>query len=317
MTEDNRRENIKEEYVDGLHFVEYLPEPEEQKISRADRRNMEVQKAWLVACLAVVIIVLVGTLAWYVLNALREIDSKDTEVMTPYVLYLLDPADEKSLALTVGNLHPGETKQAVICVSSKNPEGLDPSDIITISKDSEFSYELELAYTENLAVFYHVYELELVSNTNGDDATDTSSGLILVQDENGENIKQFKKAVADEETDTSADALEKETPDISGQRQKEMYGGSDEDREKIVNLGQYDLYQTDAKGQPLKLNTNVTTTTSGGIEYDKDYYLIEIQWKNDIHFDDYRKETDLVYVIVKAMQPKPEAATTQTDDSTE
>ena len=94
-------------------------------------------------------LVLTGTMAWYVLDAIREVDSKDTEVMTPYLLYLLNPTDEESLALTVGNLHPGETKQAVICVSSQRPEDIG---IMTISKDSEFSYELELAYTENLYI---------------------------------------------------------------------------------------------------------------------------------------------------------------------
>ena len=47
MTEDNRRENIKEEYVDGLHFVEYLPEPATQVESRADRRKREGKKPGL------------------------------------------------------------------------------------------------------------------------------------------------------------------------------------------------------------------------------------------------------------------------------
>ena len=294
MTEDNRRENIKEEYVDGLHFVEYLSEPFEQKVRRPSRAKKARRKAWLLLSLSFVILMLTGTMAWYVLDAIREVDSKDTEIMTPYLLYLLNSTDEESLALTVGNLHPGETKQAVICVSSQNPEDIG---IMTISKDSEFSYELELAYTENLAVDFHVYELEQVEAGSG------ASGLIVVQDERTGNEKQFRKAGAGTE-------LEKASSDINGKRQEEMYGGTEESRKTIVNLGQYDLYQTDATDEVLKLNTNVSVE-NGEVTYDKDYYLIEIQWKETdgngsaIQFEDYRKETDLVYVIVKAMQPKP------------
>ena len=311
MTEDNRRENIKEEYVDGLHFVEYLPEPAAQDDQKQDRRKMEGQKAWLVACLALVLVLLAGTLAWYVLKAIREIDSKDTEVMTPYMLYLLNPTDEESLVLTVGNLHPGETKQAVICVSSQNPEDIG---ILTISKDSEFSYELELAYTQNLAVDYKVYELSPVETAEDGSADGTSSTgattgeIILVQDEESSQTKQFIK--------TSATALAKKEPDISAERRKEMYG---EDTKGIINLGQYDLYQTDAANGELKLNTKVTTDENNKVQYDKDYYLVEIEWKNKdasenpIQFEDYRKETDLVYVIVKAMQPEP-AETTESGE---
>lgn len=301
MIEGNRRENIKEEYVDGLHIVEYLSEPADQNVRRPSRAKVARRKAWLLLCLSCVMLVLTGTMAWYVLDAIREVDSKDTEVMTPYLLYLLNPTDEESLALTVGNLHPGETKQAVICVSSQRPEDIG---IMTISKDSEFSYELELAYTENLAVDFHVYELEQVEAGNGSQG---SNAFIVVEDENGQNQKQFKKAGSGVE-------LEKADLNINEKRQEEMYGGTEETRKEIVNLGQYDLYQTDANDEMLKLNTNVSVQ-NGQVTYDKDYYLIEIQWKETngsgepIHFEDYRKETDLVYVIVKAMQPKPEEET--------
>lgn len=301
MIEGNRRENIKEEYVDGLHIVEYLSEPADQNVRRPSRAKVARRKAWLLLCLSCVMLVLTGTMAWYVLDAIREVDSKDTEVMTPYLLYLLNPTDEESLALTVGNLHPGETKQAVICVSSQKPEEIG---IMTISKDSEFSYELELAYTENLAVDFHVYELEQVEAGNGSQG---SNAFIVVEDENGQNQKQFKKAGSGVE-------LEKADLNINEKRQEEMYGGTEETRKEIVNLGQYDLYQTDANDEMLKLNTNVSVQ-NGQVTYDKDYYLIEIQWKETngsgepIHFEDYRKETDLVYVIVKAMQPKPEEET--------
>ena len=298
---EEKKEYIREEYRDGLHYIEFLPEPENQETEKAQvekglRRKAERQKAWLVLCLSLVLILIVGTFAWYVISAIRRVDSEDTTVMTPYLLYLLNPTDEQSLAITIGNLHPGETKQAVICVSSQKPEEMG---IAAISKDSEFAYELELAYTENLALDYKVYELELIEDAEANVIED----LIVVEDSTGSNTKTFKRAL-------SGEKLAKAAPDVSQERQKEMYPGSDEARAKIVNLGQYDSYRTDAAGKVLSLNTKVTTE-NGTVEYDKDYYLIEMKWKdkdengNTVRFENYTKETDLIYIIVKAMQPKP------------
>lgn len=298
---EEKKEYIREEYRDGLHYIEFLPEPENQETEKAQvekglRRKAERQKAWLVLCLSLVLILLVGTFAWYVISAIRHVDSEDTTVMTPYLLYLLNPTDEQSLAITIGNLHPGETKQAVICVSSQKPEEMG---IAAISKDSEFAYELELAYTENLALDYKVYELELIEDAEANVIED----LIVVEDSTGSNTKTFKRAL-------SGEKLAKAAPDVSQERQKEMYPGTDEARAKIVNLGQYDSYRTDAAGEVLSLNTKVTTE-NGTVEYDKDYYLIEMKWKdkdengNTVQFENYTKETDLIYIIVKAMQPKP------------
>lgn len=298
---EEKKEYIREEYRDGLHYIEFLPEPENQETEKAQvekglRRKAERQKAWLVLCLSLVLILIVGTFAWYVISAIRRVDSEDTTVMTPYLLYLLNPTDEQSLAITIGNLHPGETKQAVICVSSQKPEEMG---IAAISKDSEFAYELELAYTENLALDYKVYELELIEDAEANVIED----LIVVEDSTGSNTKTFKRAL-------SGEKLAKAEPDVSQERQKEMYPGSDEARAKIVNLGQYDSYRTDAAGKVLSLNTKVTTE-NGTVEYDKDYYLIEMKWKekdengNTVQFENYTKETDLIYIIVKAMQPKP------------
>lgn len=271
--------------------------------AKSVRSRVGKHKRWLLPALSLVVLMLLGTFAWYVIVGMREVDSKDTDVMTPYMLYLLNPTDEQSLALTIGNLHPGETKQAVVCVSSQKPDVMGVS---TISKDSEFAYELELAYTENLALNYDVYELEPVSGTQ------TGTGFIVVGDENGSSqTKTFKKAA-------SGAKLEKATPDVSEDRRKEMYGGKstnleaewDNIKAQIVNLGQYDSYKKDSANQELSLNTRIDSA-SGTVEYDKDYYLIEMSWKqtdaggNPIRFEDYTKETDLIYIIVKAMQPEP------------
>ncbi len=39
--------------------------------------------------------------------------------------------------------------------------------------------------------------------------------------------------------------------------------------------------------------------------YEYDYYLIEVTWQDISDFDAYKKETDLVYVVVNAKQPRP------------
>lgn len=244
---------------------------------KGKRRKTSKRKAivLLVLCMALILILVSG--AWYVINSSREVESIETDVMTPYFLYLLNPDDEQSLSLTVGNIHPGEVKQAVICVSNKNPDGTGGLDI---GKDSNFAYELEMAYTENLPVNYQVYQLK------PDD-----SGTIFVTDEWGNAIKKFSKLY--EEALVSKD--------VSESRQLEMYGVS---RNGIVNLGKYDMYSKGGDNQALQLST---TITGGSAKYEMDYYLIEISWKDGINFSDYTKETDLVYVIVKALQPKPVA----------
>jgi hypothetical protein len=66
----------------------------------------------------------------------------------------------------------------------------------------------------------------------------------------------------------------------------------------VVNSGTYTLYSRDSSGNALHLSY------SGG-SYDYDYYLIEIDWKDETSFEKSLKETDVNYVVVNAMQPKP------------
>jgi hypothetical protein len=64
----------------------------------------------------------------------------------------------------------------------------------------------------------------------------------------------------------------------------------------------------------MKLAYHIDENGLGSYEYD--YYLIEIKWQDINNFDDYKKETDLVYVVVNAKQPrpveKPDGSTKQT-----
>ena len=87
--------------------------------------------------------------------------------------------------------------------------------------------------------------------------------------------------------------------DVSESRWKAMYG---DDLEGIVNLGRYELFEKGIDGKPMQLTTFIED--GGNIDYDMDYYLIEIVWNSD-EFEAYSKETDLVYIIVKALQPRP------------
>ena len=118
-----------------------------------------------------------------------------------------------------------------------------------------------------------------------------ADGDIVVRDSADNPVKSFKKQYTD--------AME--LKDMSEARQQEMYGTVSTD--SIVNLGQYDLYTKGGAGEALEL---ATTVFENGINYEMDYYLIEIICPDEIKFEDYAKETDLFYVIVKALQPRPE-----------
>ena len=87
--------------------------------------------------------------------------------------------------------------------------------------------------------------------------------------------------------------------DVSEARWEDMYGS---DREGIVNLGRYELFEKGSNGSAMQLLSVVED--NGDVIYDMDYYLIEIVWDSD-DFSAYSKETDLVYIIVKALQPRP------------
>lgn len=102
-----------------------------------------------------------GTLAWYLREDVKQAQTTGAEVMAPYNLYLMNPNAKDSLKFAVGNLHPGEIKHTVICVSNRVPENYDGEDNMSeLVKDSEFNYDLQLVHTENLAVDYAVYPLE-------------------------------------------------------------------------------------------------------------------------------------------------------------
>ena len=240
-----------------------------------------VRKKIIAFAMACTLVMAAGvTYAWYTGTESVSATREEVEVMTPYFLYLLNPGTTDSLQFAIGNLHPAETKQTVICVSNKKPDDV-TDDSIDIARVSDFDYELEFITTNNLEVNYKIYELNQHTLAAGADVPESG---IQMPDVDG--IYWTKKGEALEGTNTSAE------------RHAEALGTSNPSG--VVNKGTYTLYSKDSSGGELHL------IYENG-KYDYDYYLIEVDWKDDTSFERNRKETDVNYVVVNAMQPKPVA----------
>ncbi len=238
-----------------------------------------IRKKVILFSIGLVLIMAMGvTFAWYTRKENIKATREGVEVMTPYFLYLLNPGTTDSLQYTIGNIHPAETKQTVICVSNKKPDDVD-DDSIDIARVSDFTYELEFITTNNMDVNYEIYELDVHSLAEGESAPQDAITMPEVKD-----AYWTKKGDALIGQDTSA------------QRHTEVFGT--ESPNGVVNRGSYTLYANDSQGKALHL------TYSGG-NYDYDYYLIEVDWNDDTSFERSLKETDVNYVVVNAMQPKP------------
>lgn len=232
----------------------------------------------LAVCILLCLGIAGGTLAWYVGEDSKRGQSEAAQVMAPYNLYLMNPNAKDTLEFAVGNLHPGETKQVVICVSNKRPQNYqgDGEGSGDIAKDSEFGYDLMLAHTENLAVDYQVYPLER------HDMTKSLPANAIIMEDDTKNLYYWTKSGRPLKGD-----------DISADMRKSVFGNTRTD--SIVNVGTY--WRTDDDNMKLAYHENT------GYEYN--YYLIEVKWQGISNFDDYKKETDLVYVVVNAKQPRP------------
>lgn len=247
------------------------------------------KKVLLIVMAVMVLFLVAGSLAWYLRRKGSE-GEREIEVMTPYFLYLKNAQDDNSLEFAVGNLHPGETKRVVICVTNKRPDNEQDNNTVEIARESEFFYDLEIAHTENLAVDYNIYELEKQS---GDIGNAPGSAILLEEVRNAWWTK--KGGVLSDYTDVSAER----------HNDSEVFGTTDVS--DIWNAGKYLLYQKDYKREPLQLAYQYNDNT-GEYEYEYDYYLIEIEWQKGITFADYSKETDMVYVVVNAKQVEPTLA---------
>lgn len=220
------------------------------------------------------------TFAWYTRSENVSASRENIEIMTPYFLYLLNPGTSDSLEYTIGNIHPSETKQTVICVSNKKPDDVE-DDSIDIARVSDFTYELEFITTNNLEVNYEIYELAMHKLADGEVAPTGSITMPEISD-----VYWTKVGNALVGKDTSAE------------RHQSVFGTTSPSA--VVNSGKYTLYSKDSVGKALHLSY-------GGSTYDYDYYLIEIDWIDETSFENSLKETDVNYVVVNAMQPEPVA----------
>lgn len=227
--------------------------------------------------IGIVFIMLAVGFAWYLFGG-NHVDTAKSQIMTPYTLYLLNSGATDALELNVGGIHPGETKQIVVCVSSHDAG--QPQ----TSRNGNFPYKLELVYTENIGLEYSLYEVEPTTQALIDGKEIITSYYEVEEDGNPvQTAACFIKG--------GQIAADSSYSDINIQ---EMYGSDQEVLDKIVNLGKYDVFT----GENFKLSLNDP-------EQRYKYYLIEIGWAEDAQ-EASAKETDLVYLVAKAGVPKPE-----------
>lgn len=249
-----------------------------QKEKKSIGKGLQMQiMAW--ALVAGIIILIGGSFAWYTLKE-RKAESKQAEVMKPYYLTLLNPSETDFLQLSVGSLMPGRIKQIVFCVSNKNNE---ENTQINMG-GSNFDYSMELIYTENVALKYEIYKLSK--------AEPQGEGIIIAED----------RVVVDGMPGIKTTYWKKEsqTPligrNISDDRHDQVGLNGN-----VVNRGKYISYE---KTETIDNQLHLTAGESG---YDSQYFVMEIMWdeNEENNFEKYEKETDMIYILVKALQPEP------------
>ncbi|MDD2971683.1 MAG: hypothetical protein PHE02_06080 [Lachnospiraceae bacterium] len=250
-------------------------EDREQRLNRIKKRyvSRKTMRLQLLAATIGLVVLVVASFAWYTWKS-RQVESKTAEVMRPYYLTLLNPGEQNELELAVGNLFPGEKKQVVFCVTNKpNEENIDMG-------GSDFDYEMELIHTENLNLTYEISQLQKVDTEEGAD-------IITKDTDKDKNVQYWKK---------QSPVLN--NTDVSNDRWTET-GVT----ENTINRGKYLHYEKTYDGQELHLDG--TSVSSG---FDSNYFVMEIEWKTGSteDFQKYEKETDMLYLLVKAMQPRPQ-----------
>lgn len=283
---DYKEEKTENVYTDDEIEIVDLDDNKSDEAVKSSKKKKK-KKPVIVAAIVTMLLAMVATFSWYLFNKDSHADTKDIKIMTPYFLYLLNPDDKTSLQFSVGNIHPGEVKQVVICVSNKKPDDVSDGSV-DIARESKFNYDLEFVHTENLKVNYDIYELQKDSYT---DTADIPSNGILVDGVDGVYWTKM-------ETDGNVNPLTPTKDETTSRLNTVFPEGTD----GVFNKGKYLLYQYDSNGVQMGLEYKDDGTDK---KYEFDYYLVEISWEKNVNFSEYTKETDLLYVIVNAKQPKP------------
>lgn len=217
-----------------------------------------------------------GTLAWYTLRKANQ-ETSAANVMKPYYLTLLNPSETDVLQLSVGSLLQGKTKQIVFCVSSKEDPQINPDTTV-------FEYWLELVHTDNLALNYEIYPL--VQAADGESDIIVAEDILTTDGASTVETTYWKKA---------GGALAGTNVSVERRVQAgvaEVNASTDD----IVNRGTYISYADTENGLELQV---------GGGTYTSQYFVLEISWSIDSGFEKYDKETDMIYLLAKALQPEP------------
>lgn len=283
---DYKEEKTENVYTDDEIEIVDLDDNKSDEAVKSSKKKKK-KKPVIIAAVVAMLLAMVATFSWYLFNKDSHADTKDIKIMTPYFLYLLNPDDKTSLQFSVGNIHPGEVKQVVICVSNKKPDDVSDGSV-DIARESKFNYDLEFVHTENLKVNYDIYELQKDSYT---DTADIPSNGILVDGVDGVYWTKM-------ETDGNVNPLTPTKDETTSRLNTVFPEGTD----GVFNKGKYLLYQYDSNGVQMGLEYKDNGTDK---KYEFDYYLVEISWEKNVNFSEYTKETDLLYVIVNAKQPKP------------
>lgn len=283
---DYKEEKTENVYTDDEIEIVDLDDNKSDEAVKSSKKKKK-KKPVIIAAVVTMLLAMVATFSWYLFNKDSHADTKDIKIMTPYFLYLLNPDDKTSLQFSVGNIHPGEVKQVVICVSNKKPDDVSDGSV-DIARESKFNYDLEFVHTENLKVNYDIYELQKDSYT---DTADIPSNGILVDGVDGVYWTKM-------ETDGNVNPLTPTKDETTSRLNTVFPEGTD----GVFNKGKYLLYQYDSNGVQMGLEYKDNGTDK---KYEFDYYLVEISWEKNVNFSEYTKETDLLYVIVNAKQPKP------------
>lgn len=225
------------------------------------------------------ITLLVGvTFAWYSLQE-REAETETYNVMKPYYLNLRDPRSTDLEQLSIGSLLQGEVAQIVFCVDTKEEE--------QVNKDTTtFTYNLELVHTDNMVLEYEIYPLQETAEGESDLAI--TEEVQTGEGETESTVTYWRKSGGTlTGSDVSATRHEQAGLTVLGR------GTGD-----IVNRGTYIAYSGESNSLEL---------TVGGGSYTSQYFVLEISWSITSGFDKYEKETDMIYVLAKAVQPEPSA----------
>lgn len=263
-----------------------------KRIRKKKRKRIFDRERYKIMMFCAMLSLVIGSSATYAWYGARErtADSAPADVMKPYYLNLRNPSDTADLQLSVGNLFPGDVKQIVFCVSNKNNEkqGLDMG-------VTSFGYSIELIHTENLALEYKIYEL--IRKEGGQSGEVTVLDVVEVDGVSTEYITNFDKKSNVSLVGTDVSDTRRTQAGLTGTMP--------------VNAGKYTSYTKTSNSQALRLEAGVNP--DGTPTFDSQYFLLEIDWRDGAatQFEKYEKETDMIYLLVEALQPKPQKKDTQ------